>query len=221
MTKNRPKTILFLLLGFGLTTITACSATAYLVDKKAAEESKKRAYTNNSEVNTSFTLTMGEREFILGEREETKQNNDAAIMHYKKAKDLYDQAYISSYLFQRNWTLENYQRILQIKDMRIKINRLFRGAYEELSRQVSGGETNNVAKKNFEALEELKKKILPDLKESDSLLNNALELSLKYDMFQTKYVSVDAMKKLNKVLLETEELVNFLLPDNKFADDGM
>ncbi|MBI5374920.1 MAG: hypothetical protein HZA77_05765 [Candidatus Schekmanbacteria bacterium] len=196
---------------------TGCSTTSSLIkDKEAALEAKKKAYTNNSQVNTSFTLTMGEREFILGEREEKKVHLDEATVHYKKAKDFYDEAFVSSYLFQRNWTLENYQRIIQIKDMRLKINRLLRGAYKKILMQSLDNKVSDDLKSNYEAVKDVEEKISPVIVESDALLTKAIELSNQYDMFQTKYISLDAMKKLNDAATVVKEVIDKIFPGNSF-----
>jgi len=195
-----------------------CSTTSSLIkNKESALEAKKKAYTNNSQVNTSFTLTMGEREFILAEREEKKENLDEAALHYKKAKDFYDEAFMSSYLFQRNWTLENYQRIIQIKDMRLKINRLLRGAYKKILIQSLDNKVSDELKSNYERVKDVEDKISPVIMESDALITKAIELSNQYDMFQTKYISLDAMKKLNDAETVVKEVIDKIFPGNSFA----
>lgn len=195
-----------------------CSTTSSLIkDKESALEAKKKAYTNNSQINTSFTLTMGEREFILGERAEKKEQPEEATVHYKKAKDFYDEAFVSSYLFQRNWTLENYQRIIQIKDMRLKINRLLRGAYKKILVQSLDNKVSDDLKSDYEAVKDVEDKISPVIMESDALLTKAIELSNQYDMFHTKYISLDAMKKLNDAETVVEEVIDKIFPGNSFA----
>lgn len=187
-----------------------------LKGKESAIQSKKRAYTNDSQINTSFTLTMGEREFLKGEKAAASGNRKKAREHFNKAKVFYDQAYISSYIFQRTWTLETYERILtaerkkrQIIEAEIRVcksllNNLLAELEGIIAVSVPYESMRNRLKEIYLSYEEkgeklsvAKQDITPALLEAKKLIETSRKFSKEYKMFRAKYPSVDALKKFN------------------------
>lgn len=197
-----------------LSLLTACTATSYIEDKNAALIAKELSYINNSQVNTSFTLTMGEREFILAERDVKKGDNKSAVQHFRKAKDFYNEAYISSYIFQRNWTLENYIRILELKEKRLLISEILTKVYRYIS-EISvnkKSEAENIQAK-FDKIKNIEIGTNKILENADITLGKALKLSIEYDMFQTKYATLDAIKETDKAIDIIKKTINELFPE--------
>ncbi len=211
---NKRRAFNFILQSLVIVFLTSCAGNSYVNDRESALLAKEKAYTNNSQVNTSFTLTMGEREFILAERDVKKGNNKSAIGHFKKAKDFYDDAYISSYVFQRNWTKENYQRILSLKEKRLFISDTLKKVYRALSESLINGKLDqNEAENKLINLEKAKVQIDELLNNSDNFLQKALKLSNEYNMFKTKYVTLDAIKETDKAIDILKNTVNVLFPE--------